>query len=391
MTASLYGVQDRVRTAHRQRFATNARVFAAPGRVNLIGEHTDYNDGFVLPMAVDRWTVVASSPNNSDAIRVRSLEFDDEVSVPIDTPFRRTSNWYDYAAGVVAAIAEEHPLDRGLDVTVGTDLPIGGGLSSSASFELALAQAIVANAKIESNADRLAAIGRRAEHEYVGIRSGAMDQVAVAQGVADSALFIDCRTLAVTPVAIPAGVAVAVMDTGVRRTLAASQYNERRKQCERCVELLREDRLDVDSLRDVTQEMYERHAAHLPLPIRERARHVIEENGRTKAAVAALGAADVVAFGRLMNESHVSLRDYYDVSIPELDELVSIAQGVEGVYGARMTGGGFGGCAIALVDEDAADRLIATVSSRYYGARTMEPAVFITEACGGAHELDAIG
>ncbi len=387
MNASLSAVQDRVRTVHRQRFATTARVFAAPGRVNLIGEHTDYNDGFVLPMAVDRWTVVASSPNNSDAVRVRSLEFNEEVSIPIDSPFRRTSNWYDYAAGVVAAIAEDHPLDRGLDVTVGTDLPIGGGLSSSASFELALAQAIVANAKIESNADRLADIGRRAEHEYVGIRSGSMDQLAVAHGVADSALFIDCRTLAITPVALPAGVAVAVMDTGVRRTLATSQYNERRKQCERGVALLQEDRLDIDALRDVTPEMYERHASHLPSPVRERVRHVVEENARTKAAVAALGAADLVEFGRLMNASHESLRDYYDVSIPELDELVSIARHVDGVYGARMTGGGFGGCAIALVDEDAADALVREVSSRYYGVRTMDPAVFVTEACAGAREL----
>ncbi len=388
MSASLSNVQDRVRAAHRQRFATTARAFAAPGRVNLIGEHTDYNDGFVLPMAIDRWTVVAASPNNSDAIRVRSLDLDDEVAIPIDAPFRRLSTWYDYAAGVVAAIAEDHPLEAGLDVTVGTDLPIGGGLSSSASFELALAQAVVTSAGIESNADRLAAIGLRAEHDYVGIRSGAMDQLAVAHGVADSALFIDCRALTVTPVALPSGVAVAVMDTGVRRTLAMSQYNERRKQCERGVKLLQEDRLDIDALRDVTPELHERHAAHLPSPIRERVRHVVEENARTKAAVAALGAANLVEFGRLMNESHESLRDFYEVSIPELDALVSIAQHVEGVYGARMTGGGFGGCAIALVDEDAADRLVGEVSSRYYGVRAMAPAVFITEACGGVRELD---
>ena len=230
---------ERVRSAHREHFGDDGRVFSAPGRVNLIGEHTDYNEGFVLPMAIDRATVVAASPNASDAIRIRSLEFDGEVSVPIDAPFHRTSSWHDYAAGVVAAIAEDHPLESGLDVTVATDVPIGGGLSSSASFELALAQAIVSSAGIESNPDRLASFGRRAEHDYVGIRSGAMDQLAVAHGAPGSALFIDCRTLAVTPVALPAGIAVAVMDTAVKHSLASSAYNERRAQCEEGVALLR--------------------------------------------------------------------------------------------------------------------------------------------------------
>ncbi len=380
-------VEERVREAHRQRFGADARLFAAPGRVNLIGEHTDYNEGFVLPMAIDRWTVVAASPNDSDAVDIHSLEFDDQVAIPIDAPFRRTSSWYDYASGVVAAFLEEHPLQHGMNVTVATDVPIGGGLSSSASFELALAQALFADAGIEMNADRLAAIGRRAEHEYVGIRSGAMDQLAVAHGQVDSALFIDCRTLAVTPVALPAGVVIAVMDTGVKHSLASSAYNERREECEQGVALLQKAGLDITALRDVTPQMYAQYKDRLPSPIRERVRHVVEEDARTKAAVAALGVGDVVQVGRLMSESHESLRTLYEVSIPELDAIVAAARAVDGVYGARMTGGGFGGCAIALVDEDATENLRRFVTSGYYGVRNLEPAFFVTEACAGAHEI----
>ena len=380
-------VEERVRAAHRERFGTGARLFAAPGRVNLIGEHTDYNDGFVLPMAIDRWTIVAASPNDSDAVDVHSLEFNDQVAIPIDAPFRRTQSWSDYASGVVAAFLDDHPLDHGINATVGTDGPIGGGLSSSASFELALAQALFADAGIEVNADRLAAIGRRAEHEYVGIRSGPMDQLAVAHGQVDSALFIDCRTLAVTPVALPSGVVIAVMDTGVKHSLVSAAYNERRQESEEGVSLLQKAGLDIRALRDVTPETYARYAHDLPSPIRERVRHVVEENARTKAAVAALGAADVAEVGRLMNKSHESLRDLYEVSIPELDELVVTARVVDGVYGARMTGGGFGGCAIALLDEDAAEYLRDYVTSRYYGVRDLEPAIFFTGACGGAHEI----
>ncbi len=380
-------VTERVRGLHRQSFGTEPRLFAAPGRVNLIGEHTDYNDGFVLPMAIDRWTVVAASPNDSDAVRIHSLEFDDRVDIPIAAPFRRHSSWHDYAGGVVAAITEEHALDGGIDITVGTDVPIGGGLSSSASFELALAQAIVSVAGIEVNADRLAGIGRRAEHEYVGIRSGAMDQLVVAHGVADSALFIDCRTLGATPVALPAGVVVAVMDTGVKHSLTTSAYNERRQECERGVELLQNAGLDIDALRDVTPVMLESHGARLPSPIRERVRHVVSEDERTKAAVAALAAGDVVQLGRLMNESHDSLRDLYEVSIPELDAIVSLARHVEGVYGARMTGGGFGGCAIALVDDRAAKDLIGYIGSHYYAVRNLAATAFVTRASTGAHEI----
>ncbi|HET9030730.1 MAG TPA: galactokinase [Candidatus Aquilonibacter sp.] len=378
---------SRVRDAHEARFGKAPRRFAAPGRVNLIGEHTDYNDGFVLPVAIDRMTVAAVTPNDADVVRVRSLDLGEQVDVPIDAPFRRTSSWSDYAAGVVAAVIAEHPLERGGDVTVATDLPIGGGLSSSASFELALAQALFALAGVEINPDRLAAVGRRAEHEYVGIRSGAMDQLAVAYGLAGNALFIDCRTLAVTPVAVPAGVSIAVMDTGIKHSLARSAYNQRREECERGVAQLRTAGLDITSLRDVTRTDLERHGDVLPQPLRNRVRHVVEENERTQRAVAALASGDVAELGRLMNASHESLRDLYDVSIAELDAVVSLARSVDGVYGARMTGGGFGGCAIALVDEDAAPDLLAHVTSHYYGVRNLPPAAFVTLASAGAREL----
>lgn len=363
------------------------RSFMAPGRVNLIGEHTDYNNGFVLPMAIERATVARAEPLDADVVRVRSGEYGEIVDVPIDEPFHRMGTWRDYAAGVVAAMQEEHPLPSGLHVEIETNLPVGGGLSSSASFELALAQAVFAHAGVDPVPDRLAAIGRRAEHEFVGIRSGAMDQLAVAHGVAGSALFIDCATLAVTPVAIPEGVVVAVMDSQVKHALASSEYNQRRAACERAVSLLRDAGLEIDSLREVDAQTLERFAPRLPSPIRERARHVVLENERTKAAVGALAAGDLTSFGRLMNESHESLRSLYEVSTEELDALVALARRVDGVYGARMTGGGFGGCVIALVDKQAANDLLSFVDSHYYAVRNVQPSAFVTHASAGAHEI----
>ena len=378
---------DRVREAHEKRAGESPRVFVAPGRVNLIGEHTDYNDGFVLPMAIEKKTFAAITPNNSDAVIVRSLEVDETFAIPIDEPFRRLRTWRDYAAGVVAAIQEESPLHHGFDVTIASDVPIGAGLSSSAAFEIALAQALTASAGVPQNGERLAAIGRRAEHEFVGIRSGPMDQLVSALAEPDCALSIDCRSLQTLAIAIPAGVAVLIMHSGVKHALASSEYNLRRQECEAAVAALRGFGLELNALRDATPEIFAKYAMRLSSPIRERAQHVIDEDARTLKAVQSLASGDLFTFGKLMNESHESLRTLYEVSVPELDAIVETVRSVEGVFGARMTGGGFGGCAIALVDKTAVAAARERVLAQYYRARNITPLMFVTEACEGAREL----
>ena len=345
--------------------------------MNLIGEHTDYNDGFVLPMAIERHTVVSSASNDADALHVYSAQMNDSLTIPLDEPFVKRGTWADYIAGVLASVQEEAPLHTGLDLRIESDLPMGAGLSSSASLELALAMALFASRGDVPELHRLAAIGRRAEHEFVGIRSGVMDQLVCALGQEGCALFIDCRTLAVQPIAMPAGVRVAILDSGEKHALAGSEYNERRAACERGVELLRAAGLDIRALRDVTPEVFEAYATVLPSPVRERCRHVVKENRRTLDAVAALTAGDLPHFGQLMYASHESLRSLYEVSTPKLDALVEAASEIDGVFGARMTGGGFGGSAVVLCDP-AAERALRAIPAA---------AVYFTAAAGGVREL----
>ena len=345
--------------------------------MNLIGEHTDYNDGFVLPMAIDRYTVASSTVNDAGALRIYSAQMDDTLALPLDEPFVKRGTWADYAGGVLAAVQEEAPLHTGLDLRIESDLPMGAGLSSSASFELALAMALFASRGDEPEPHRLAAIGRRAEHDFVGIRSGVMDQLVCALAQAGSALFIDCRTLVTQPIAMPAGVRVAILDSGEKHALASSGYNERRAACERGVQLLQKAGLDIQALRDVTPETFDAYADVLPSPVRERCRHVVEENRRTLDAVAALTSGDLAHFGQLMYASHESLRSLYEVSTPKLDALVEAASAIEGVYGARMTGGGFGGSAVVLCTPEATDAVRAIPAA----------AVLLTVPAGGVHEL----
>ncbi len=334
--------------------------------MNLIGEHTDYNDGFVLPMAIDRYTVVSSAINDAGALHVYSAQMNDSLTLALDEPFVKRGTWADYVAGVLAAVQEEAPLHTGLDLRIESDLPMGAGLSSSASLELALAMALFASQGGVPELHRLAAIGRRAEHDFVGIRSGVMDQLVCALGQEGCALFIDCRTLAAQPVAMPAGVCVAILDSGEKHALASSEYNERRAACEKGVKLLRAAGLDIQALRDVTPEMFEQYRSALPSPVRERCRHVVEENRRTLDAVTALTAGDLPHFGQLMYASHESLRSLYEVSTPKLDALVEAASAIDGVYGARMTGGGFGGSVVVLCTSEAAKAVGAIPAAAVY-------------------------
>jgi galactokinase len=351
--------------ALRDAFATlsdaTPRFFRAPGRVNLIGEHVDYSEGFVLPLAIDRAAVVAGAARADRIVRIRSLERGETVTFDLDAPDPQPEgSWSDYARGVALALARRVPL-RGADLAIRTTVPLGAGLSSSAAFELAVGIALVSLSGHELSAHQLAHAAREAENGFVGVQSGIMDQLASALGVRDHALLIDCRTEEVTPVPLPDGAAIVVADSGVKRELANSAYNERRAESEEAAR-----RLGVRTLRDVSVAAFARRAHALPEPLRRRARHVVGENARVLATVVSLRDGDLREAGKLMNSSHEALRDDYEVSSPELDLLVEAACAVDGVYGARMTGAGFGGCVVALARREAVGR-VATAMETAFG------------------------
>jgi galactokinase len=372
-----------------RRFSASARVFSAPGRVNLIGEHTDYNDGFVLPMAIERRTVVAGGVRDDGRVVAHSAALDETFEFELDRPGAvRRGIWGDYVEGTARALVARGVTVQGANLWIESDVPRGGGLSASAALETAVGLAL-ASLGGGGEVDRvtLARAGQAAEHEYVGTLCGIMDQYIAALGVERHALLIDCRTLEArrVPVVLPYA-KIVVCDTGVKHELATSAYNERRSECEEAVRLLRAVLPNVTALRDVTVDAFESHAATLPDPVRRRARHVVTENERTLLAADALVARNFEEFGRLMQASHASLRDDYEVSSPELDVAVDEALAHPGVYGARMTGGGFGGCMIALVETAAVDslmeRLVKVLGARF--GRTAH--AFATEAAHGARE-----
>jgi galactokinase len=371
---------------HIRRYGERPRLFAAPGRVNIIGEHTDYNDGFVLPMAIDRHIVVASSALAEPLLRVYSEALDESATIELFRPFQREGSWRDYVAAVAYASATQTPL-QGLCLSIGGDLPIGAGLASSAALEIALAMALYERTCADIEQRVLAAIGTRAEHDYVGIRSGVMDQLVCVLAKTGNALLIDCRSLEATAVPLPDAAGIVVCDTRVKHALAASAYNDRRASCELGVHILRESGMEIIALRDVSPQEFERVQQRLPTVVRERCRHVVYENARTLDASAALRAGDLVRTGALLNDSHDSLARLYQVSSAELDEVVYIARSVDGVYGARMTGAGFGGSAIALIQPQAFDCLRNALRERYYEPRGLEPGVFGVKAVAGAHKI----
>ena len=369
------------------------RMFAAPGRVNLIGEHTDYNDGFVLPAAIDRATVVAAAPRADRRLAVRSIDLDRAIEIDLDAPGTgRSGTWADHVAGVAALLERAGARLVGADVVLGSDVPAGAGLSSSAALEMSLGLALLSLAGHEVDRVALARAAQAAEHEFVGTRCGIMDQLIAGLGRAGHALLIDCRSLEATPVPLAIGdCVIALCDTKVKHDLATSAYNERRAACERAVELLRPALPGVRALRDVTAGDLERHAELLPQPIRRRAAHVVGENARTLAAADALRAGDLERVGQLMAESHRSLRDDYQVSCAELDHLVDVATELPGVAGARMTGGGFGGCTVNIVEAASLDSFTANVTSAFEARFGRRPDVFAARAADGARELTAGG
>jgi galactokinase len=345
------------------------RLIRSPGRVNLIGEHTDYNLGFVLPAAIDREIRIAAIPTDDRRVDLTRLDTADRRSFDLDQGPGGDGSWMDYVAGVAWALADAGYTVSGLNGVIATTLPAGAGLSSSAALELAAAWALLDGAAAEIEPLHLARTCQRAENEFVGVRSGLMDQFSAACGVAGSALFLDCRSLAWEPVRLPDDVALVVIDSGSSRRLGASDYNERRAQCEAAVAALRPVDASIESLRDVDARTLSENLDRLDPVVARRARHVVEENDRVIDAVAALAARDFVEVGRLFAASHASLRDLFEVSSPELDALVEIATGVDGVIAARMTGAGFGGCAINLVRPDTI-RSLELAIDREYSTRT---------------------
>jgi galactokinase len=377
----------RLEAAFSSLYGGAPRLFSAPGRVNLIGEHTDYNEGFVLPMAIERRTYVAGAPNGSSRIRVKSqtLGLSGEIELQHPGPPRR-GIWLDYVEGTARALMDVGIPVVGCDLLLDSTVPAGAGLSASAALELAVGIALVGLAGVaEPDRVKLALAGQAAEHQYVGTLCGIMDQYIAALGQRDAALLIDCRSLVTRSVPLALGSAsVLICDTRVKHELSSSEYNLRRAECLRGSNILAGSLPGVRTLRDVSVADFERCSPLLPGVVRSRCRHVVTENQRTLAAADALAAGDLAAMGRLMSESHVSLRDDYQVSCEELDVAVAVAAAETGVYGARMTGGGFGGCTVTLVETAAVDRVSAAIKRAFAERGWKEPELFASTACEGA-------
>jgi galactokinase len=381
--------RDTLRRDFEARYGRAPRLFRAPGRVNLIGEHTDYNEGFVLPMAIDREAVVAAAARGDRLLRVRAADLGEEAVFDLDRPGRpRRGDWRDFVEGVAQTLERRGARLAGADLVLTSSVPRGAGLSSSAAIEVSVGLALATVSDAEVSLIDIALAGQRAEHEWVGANVGIMDQFVAALGRRGHALLIDCRSLEARAVPLDtAEVVVAVCDTHVKHDLAASAYNERRAECERGVELLRAAMPEIKALRDVSVEEFNRHENLLPEPVRRRVRHVVTENERTLAAVEALRKNDLWELGRLMDRSHRSLRDDYEVSCRELDVMVEIAGNFGGVLGARMTGGGFGGSTVNLVRRDAVAEFRETVEREYNRATGLPAAVLVSEPGDGAGEI----
>ena len=365
------------------------RIFSAPGRVNLIGEHTDYNDGFVLPIAIGMRTVVAVAPRSDRKVRVRSLRVAQDAEFSLDqSDFTRRNSWVDYVEGMARSLEGRGVKIPGADLLIESDVPIGAGLSSSAALEMSVGLAFVSLAGGPALSPRdLALAAQDSDHTYVGIRCGIMDQLISAFARPERALLIDCRSLDTTEIrCVLPEAAIVLCDTKVKHELAASAYNQRRDECEMSVVALRQERPDLRALRDMSQEDLEIHGERLSETLRRRSRHVVSENARTLAAARALSRDDLSELGRLMVASHDSLRSDYEVSCAELDLCVEVATSVRGVYGARMTGGGFGGCTVNLVRSDAVEELAETLVRRFHERFQKRPYIFAVRASEGMRE-----
>ena len=381
---------EQLRTRFVESFGATTAIFSAPGRINLIGEHTDYNDGFVMPAAIDFHTWVAVARRDDRSVVVRSEEWKETAQFDLDdVDSSPRHHWLDYVRGVAIQLKAAGYALQGCDLAISSNVPIGAGLSSSAALEVASALALIhaAGCSLEDTTGsrvNLAKLCQRAENETVGARVGIMDQFASINGRAGRALLLDCRSLEFELLALPADVSLVICNTMVKHSHAGGEYNARRFQCEEGVGRLAASLPGIRALRDVSEEQLERHKTDLPETIFRRCRHVITENARTLSAAKALRSGEISKFGELMYDSHRSLRDNYEVSCAELDTMVEIASQFQGAYGARMTGGGFGGCTINLVEKAKVEDFKSDISRSYEKKTGIRPEIYVTSAADGA-------
>jgi galactokinase len=385
-------ILDTLRASFQERFG-KPPVYGvqAPGRVNLLGEHVDYNEGPVLPAAIDRSVKILAAPSGDDTVTLHALDMKAHVTfdlsnleAKVDVTGKPLPGWARYPASAAWAIQESGREVRGVQAVYTSNVPIGSGLSSSAAVEVGFAVLWQALGGWEADRMTLARLCQRGENAYVGVASGLMDQFASAHGVQGHALYFDTRSLEWSPEPLPAGVALVIADSGGRRSLTTSDYNDRRQACEKAVEILRQYMPQIHSLRDVSTTEFAAYSVMLPEVIRKRAEHVVKEIARVRSAVTALERNDKQAFGALMYAGHASLRDLYEVSTPELDALVAIARGLPGCIGARLTGAGFGGCTINLVEEEQAEEFIQALTAEYRQKTGGEAQVYLCQASEGA-------
>ena len=375
-------LREQVEQDFRKRFgAAPTAVVRSPGRVNLIGEHTDYNDGFVLPIAIDREVWIALRPRDDRRVIVHSLDYDASLSFELGRISHTGTDWSEYVKGVAWALQEAGHTLRGLEAVMTGNVPRGAGLSSSAAVELAMERAFATVSGLPWKPSEMALLGQRVENKWIGVNSGIMDQMIVAGGRENHALLIDCRSLELQPVPVPAGAVVVVLDTGTRRGLVGSAYNERRSQCEEAARFF-----GVKALRDVDSRTLSARQNELDPLVRRRARHVITENERTLQAAEAMRAGDLERLGQLMNASHDSLRDDFEVTNDALNVIVSLARAQPGCFGARMTGAGFGGCAVVTPEQT--DAFVRTIHEKYTQATGKTPRIYVCHAADGASVLE---
>jgi galactokinase len=382
---------------HLASYNVAGALYAAPGRVNLIGEHTDYSDGFVMPAAIDFATVVAISPRTDGRILAHSVNYDERldktVSELLDDDFAslragRAVKWSDYVGGVIWALREHGiAVDKGFSLTVAGDVPLGAGLSSSASVEVATAIAVLGASKVKLPLTKIALLCQRAENAFVGANCGIMDQFVSCYGQQDHAVMLDCRWLEFKLAPIPPDVRIVICNSMVKHSVAGGEYNNRRAEIEQGAEILRKHRPEIQSLRDVTVGDLNKWGSEMPPVVLKRCRHVVTENARVLAAAEAFRVSNLTHFGELMRQAHISLRDDFEASCKEIDILVELAVKQPGCFGARLTGGGFGGCTVNLVDAKHVAEFTEAMRAGYKSATGIDAEIYTSRASNGAHAI----
>jgi galactokinase len=378
-----------IKEFHQKRFQQTPTVFLAPGRVNIIGEHTDYAEGFVMPAAIDFATLAAITPRSDNSIVIDSENFHESVTHGLDSlPSKAAHHWSDYPLGVVSVLREAGVEIPAFSLTLNGDVPLGAGLSSSASVEVAAIAAILSLTAKKFSLPEIAKLCQRAENGYVGASTGIMDQFIACCGAKDHALLLDCRSLDYRLAPIPANVSLVISNTMVKHSHAGGEYNTRRAEVEEGTRIIGKHRPEVKFLRDATVDDLKRWGSEMPPDVLKRTRHVITEDDRTVAAADALEAGDMKRLGKLMYEAHASYRDDFEGSCKEADILVELAAKETGCIGARLTGGGFGGCTINLVEEQHAAAFAERIHEEYRKATGIDADIYQCRASAGVHQVE---